>query len=70
MKRAMPYGFGVLGVVVAGMMLLRLSQAAAQEAAGELKAPARQARTADADTVPDIPVLVDHPNRRRNTRPD
>jgi hypothetical protein len=61
MKRTMPYGFAVLGVVVAGMMLLALSQAAAQEAAGELKAPARQARTADADTVPDIPVLVDPP---------
>jgi hypothetical protein len=61
MKWTMPYGFGVLGVVVAGMMLTRLAQATAPQAAGESKEPTRQARSADSGAVPDIPVFVDPP---------
>ncbi len=61
MKWTMPHGFGVLGAVVAGMMLMCLSQAAAQEAAGESQEPTRQARSADAIAVRNIPVLVDRP---------
>ena len=61
MKLTLPIAFGVLSAVVVEMMLLLPTQAAPPQAGGESNEPTRQARPADADAVPDIPVFVDGP---------
>ncbi len=69
MKLTMPNGFGVLGAIVVGMMLMRTSQAAVPQDVGEKNEPNRQAPAAATDAVPDIPVLVDLPESKSDHAP-